>query len=76
MGHPRADRPALRELAFHANVSQVAVPMYVSGDQLTQVAGWHFFLMSGAAIAVAASAVELAPSVRGLREEPTPRAGL
>ncbi len=50
--------------------------MHVSADQLTQVAGWHFFLMSGAAIAVAASAGELAPSARGLREEPTARAGL
>ena len=69
---------ALRSMgsAFHANASQAAVPMYASGDQLTQVVGWDFFLMSGAAIAVAASAVELAPSACGLREEPTLRTGL
>lgn len=50
--------------------------MYVPADQLTRVVGWDFFLMSGETIAVAASAVELAPSACGLREEPTARAGL
>lgn len=52
------------------------MPIDVSADQLTRVAGWNFFLMSGETIAVAASAVELAPSACGLREEPTLRTGL
>lgn len=37
--------------AFHANASQAAVPMYVPAEELTRVAGWNFFLMSGTAMA-------------------------
>lgn len=44
---------ALRSLgaAFHTPASQAAVPMYVPADQLMRVAGWNFFLSSGAAMA-------------------------
>jgi DHA3 family macrolide efflux protein-like MFS transporter len=37
--------------AFHTPASQAAVPMYVPAEQLMQVAGWNFFLGSGAAMA-------------------------
>ena len=37
--------------AFHTPASQAAVPMYVPADQLMRVAGWNFFLGSGAAMA-------------------------
>jgi DHA3 family macrolide efflux protein-like MFS transporter len=44
---------ALRSLgaAFHTPASQAAVPMYVPAEHLMQVAGWNFFLGSGAAMA-------------------------
>ncbi len=43
---------ALRSLgsAFHSNASQAAVPMYVPAAELTRVAGWNFFLISGTAM--------------------------
>jgi DHA3 family macrolide efflux protein-like MFS transporter len=37
--------------AFHTPASQAAVPMYVPAEQLMRVAGWNFFLGSGAAMA-------------------------
>jgi DHA3 family macrolide efflux protein-like MFS transporter len=44
---------ALRSLgsAFHSTASQAAVPMYVPAEELTRVAGWNFFLISGTAMA-------------------------